>query len=143
SRIPAGGSVTISFDTIPKDISLRLNGRRTIDGKEATTRWDPADRGSIDRLLELMMFYKAANGKSYTSLTHRFQPLLDQSNLLQTDRAILLGRLAAPWASVQVALTSSENGDSVHRGHSALEVQQDMDRVWCRIAIPVQPAPKK
>lgn len=148
SRIPAGGTVSISFDTIPKDISLRLNGRHTGDTKESTTRWDPADRSAIDRLLELMMFYKAANGKSYTSLTHRFQPLLDQSNLLQTDRAILLGRLDAPWARVQVALSGSENGGSKNNGSERsgqppLEVQQNMDRVWCRIAIPVQPAPKK
>src|SRR5690606_221564 len=141
--IPAGGSVNISFDTIPKDISLRLNGRRTIDTKQSTTRWDPADRGSIARWLELMMFYKAANSKSYTSLTHRFQPLLDQSNLLQTDRAILLGRLDAPWARVQVALSGSETSGSKRSGEPPLEVQQDMDRVWCRIAIPVQPAPKK
>lgn len=143
SRIPAGGSVNISFDTIPKDISLRLNGRRTVDSKESTTRWDPADRSSIDRLLELMMFYKAANGKSYTSLTHRFEPLLDQSNLLQTDRAILLGRLDAPWAAVRVALSGTERSRSVGSGAPPLDVQQDMDRVWCRIAIPVRPAPKK
>ena len=143
SRIPAGGTVNISFDTIPKDISLRLNGRRTIDGKESTTRWDPADRGSIDRLLELMMFYKAANGKSYTSLSHRFQPLLDQSNLLQTDRAVLLGRLDAPWATVQVALSGSRKTGTAGSRTPPLEVQQKMDRVWCRIAIPVQPAPRK
>ena len=67
----------------------------------------------------------------------RFQPLVDQSNLLQTDRAILLGRLEKPWAAVQVAL-SGESSES-----AALEVQQYMDRVWCRIAIPVEPAPKK
>ena len=148
SRIPSGGSVSIAFDTIPKDISLRLNGRRTVDSKESTTRWDPADRGSIDRLLELMMFYKAANGKAYTSLTHRFQPLLDQTNLLQTDRAILLGRLDRPWAAVRVAPSgtegsSAEGSNSADSGGPSLEVQQDMDRVWCRIAIPVQPAPKK
>ena len=137
SRIPAGESVRISYDTIPKDISRRLNGRRTVDGNETTTKWDPADRGSIDRLLELMMFYKSANGKTYTSLSHRFQPQVDQSNLLQTDRAILLGRLEQPWAAVQVALSDATPESQ------PLEVQQDMDRVWCRIAIPVEPTPKK
>ena len=137
SRIPAGESVRISYDTIPKDISRRLNGRRTVDGNETTTRWDPADRGSIDRLLELMMFYKSANGRTYTSLAHRFQPHVDQSNLLQTDRAILLGRLEQPWAAVQVGL-SDETPET-----QTLEVQQDMDRVWCRIAIPVEPSPKR
>lgn len=137
SRIPAGESVRISYDTIPKDISRRLNGRRTVDGNETTTKWDPADRGSIDRLLELMMFYKLASGKTYTSLAHRFQPQVDQSNLLQTDRAILLGRLERPWAAVQVALSDAASESQ------PLEVQQDMDRVWCRIAIPVEPTPKK
>lgn len=137
SRIPAGESVRISYDTIPKDISRRLNGRRTVDGHETTTKWDPADRSSIDRLLELMMFYKSANGKTYTSLTNRFQPQVDQSNLLQTDRAILLGRLEQPWAAVQVALSDATPESQ------PLEAQQDMDRVWCRIVIPVEPTPKK
>ncbi|MEO8271797.1 MAG: hypothetical protein ABI557_18885, partial [Aureliella sp.] len=137
SRIPAGESVSISYDTIPKDISRRLNGRRTVDGNESTTKWDPADRGSIDRLLELMMFYKSANGKTYTSLAHRFQPQMDQSNLLQSDRAILLGRLEQPWASVEVGLSDKAPETQ------PLEVQQDMDRVWCRIVIPVEPSPKK
>ncbi|MCC7334974.1 MAG: hypothetical protein IT422_07755 [Pirellulaceae bacterium] len=137
SRIPAGESVRISYDTIPKDISRRLNGRRTVDGNETTTKWDPADRESIDRLLELMMFYKSASGKTYTSLAHRFQPQVDQSNLLQTDRAILLGRLERPWAAVQVALSDATPESQ------PLEVQQDMDRVWCRIVIPVEPTSKK
>lgn len=132
SRIAAGQSVVISFDTIPKDISRRLNGRHTVDGNESTVKWDPSDRGSIDRLLELMMFYKSASGQSYTTLAHRFQPQMDYSNLLQTDRAILLGRLEQPWGQVAVSHHDESNAAQ------DLEVKQDLDRVWCRIAIPVQ-----
>lgn len=128
SRIPANGSTTIAFDTIPKDLSRRLNRRRNMRGQDAVTKWDPADRESLDRLLELMMFYKVASGKSYTSLKHRYQPLLDQSNLLATDRAILVGRIETPPVSIQVKTSDG----------SAVDIQQDIDRVWCRIVIPVQ-----
>ncbi len=136
SRIPAGATATISFDTIPKDITRRLNGRHTVDGNETTIKWDPSNRDSIDRLLELMLFYKSASGQSYTGLAHRFQPQIDQSNLLQTDRAILLGRLEQPWGRVQVT-----NAEIATAG--AQEVKQDLDRVWCRIAIPVKQSSKK
>lgn len=140
SRIPAGQSTQISFDTIPKDIVRRLNGRHTVNkskGNESNVKWDPADRGSIDRLLELMMFYKSAAGQAYTGLTHRYQSQLDQSNLLQTDRAILVGRLEQPWGRLQVSEVAG--GDQ----QEPVEVQQNLDRVWCRIAIPVQQNTKK
>lgn len=127
SRIPSGSSYSISFETIPKDSSRRLNGRQTVDGTDAITRWSPADRNSLDRLLELMMFHKAASGESYTSLSHRYQPRIDQSNLLNTDKAILIGWLDEPWAVIE-----AEPADG-----SGIEIQQSQNRTWCRIAIPV------
>lgn len=130
SRIPAGTAVTISSETIPKDIARKLNERREVDEKVSGTKWDPADRNSIDRLLELMMFHKAATGSNYTSLKHRFQPLIDHSNLLETDYAILICRLEKPFVSLQV---SQPDGNS-------LEAEQLMDRVWCRLLIPVEKA---
>ncbi|MCA9132125.1 MAG: hypothetical protein KDA45_03190 [Planctomycetales bacterium] len=130
SRIPAGQSAAISFDTIPKDLSRRLNGRRTIDGKENIPKWDPENRHAIDRLLELMMFYQAAAGRTYTSLTHRYQPQVDHSNLLDLDRAILVGRVEQPWAKIVVSASEAEA--------APLEARQDLERVWCRIAIPVR-----
>jgi hypothetical protein len=56
---------------------------------------------------------------------------------LQTDRAILLGRLEQPLGQVRVA-NAAEGGDS-----AALEVKQGLDRVLCRIAIPVKQNSKK
>lgn len=133
SRIPPGGAIQISFDTIPKDIARRLNGRRTIEGDELNTRWDPADRDSIDRVLEMMMFHRAATGSNYTSLAHRYQPMVDHSNLLDTDLAILVGRIDTPPVSIQV-----ETADG-----SSPETTQEADRVWCRIIIPVSKTPSE
>lgn len=127
SRIPPGSRVTITSDTIPKDITRKLNERKAIKEKVSTTKWDPSSRDSIDRLLELMMFHKAASGRNYTSLYHRYQPLIDHSNLLKTDQAILIGRLDSPRVSMSVSDPSDES----------LSVEQKMDRVWLRLTIPV------
>lgn len=127
SRIPAGSSVSIARDTIPKDLSRRLNRKTVMDDELTVAKWDPADRTSVDRLLELMMFHKAASGQNYTSLTHRYQPQMDFSNLLETDQAILIGRFERAPISIQVSTDST--GD--------LAVKQDMDRAWVRVMIPV------
>ncbi|GAB5403435.1 MAG: hypothetical protein Aurels2KO_16660 [Aureliella sp.] len=131
SQIPAGGRFTIAYDTIPQDINRRLNRRRIVDDADMITPWDPADRNSLDRLLEIMMFYKAAKGSSYTSLAHRFHPQLDHSNLVDFDYAVLIGRVENAWAKVKVETSS---GNEV--------ASQDVDRTWCRLLIPVKPARK-
>ncbi len=132
SRIPARQAVTISQDTVPRDLARRLNGRQALGQDDATTRWDPADRGSLDRLLELMMFHKAAAGQTYTSLMHRYQPQVDHSNLLETDHAILVGRIDEPPVTIRVT-ASEANGAGAQP-----QVRDDVSRTWCRITIPVQ-----
>ncbi len=132
SRIPAGGRFTIAYDTIPQDINRRLNRRRIVDDADMITPWEPADRNSLDRLLEIMMFYKAAKGASYTSLAHRFHPHLDHSNLVEFDYAVLIGRVEKAWAKVNVETGSRDE----------TAASQDIDRTWCRLIIPVEPARK-
>jgi hypothetical protein len=83
-------------------------------------------------LLELMMFHEAATGSNYTSLEHRFQPTIDHSNLLSTDHAILVARLDQPAISLSVS-------DSDGR---PLPAEQLVDRVWCRLLLPVGPPDK-
>lgn len=130
SRIPPGGKFTISYDTIPQDINRRLNRRRIVEDADMITPWDPADRNSLDRLMELMMFYKAAKGPSYMSLAHRFHPQLDHSNLMSSEFAVLIGRVDEPWGKIQVELSEGETS----------AIQQDVDRTWCRLLIPVKPS---
>lgn len=127
SRIPAGGRFVIASDMIPKDIARKLNDRKTVAENTSSTRWDPASRSNLDRLLEVMMFYRASTGKNYLGLDHRYQPHMDYSNLLETDTAILVCRLDEPILKLSV-VTDEE---------SAPEIVQDVDRVWCRITIPI------
>ncbi|MFN3191510.1 MAG: hypothetical protein ACE361_13460 [Aureliella sp.] len=127
SRIPAGDRVVIASDTIPKGIARKLNERTLVQDKVASTKWNPADRESVDRLLELMMFHKAASGRNYTSLYHRYQPHVDHSNLLSTETAFLVCRLDVPLAKIKVAGVEEDS----------LDVEQKLDRTWCRIAIPI------
>jgi len=132
SRIPPGQSIRVSFETIPKDLPRRLNGRRVVQGSEQITPWNPADRNTVPRLLEMFMFYKAASGPTYTTLMHRYQPQLDFSNLLMLNRAILVGRIEEPMASVQVG------------GHpSTPTAVQDMNQIWVRLVFPVEPSQGK
>ena len=132
SRIAPGQSIRVSFETIPKDLPRRLNGRRVVQGSEQITPWNPADRNSIPRLLEMLMFYKAASGPTYTTLMHRYQPQLDFSNLLMLNRAILVGRIEEPLASIQVG------GDP-----STPSAVQDMNQTWVRLVFPVEASPSK
>jgi hypothetical protein len=59
-----------------------------------TDQTTPYDRAGLDRsrILELMMFYRAAGGLQYVGLLNRYQHFLDLSgHLLGLDRAILIG----------------------------------------------------
>ena len=74
-----------------RDLTTLLTGRRFIF-EEGTQRATPYDRGSVDvqYILRAMMFFKAAGGHRYTGLVHRHQGFVDLSDLLKTDRAILV-----------------------------------------------------
>ena len=127
SRVLPGQSIRVSFETIPKDLQRRLNGRRVVEGSEQITPWNPSERNSVPRLLEMLMFYKAASGPNYTALFHRYQAHLDFSNLLSLDRAILIGRMDQPLVSLNV------DGDA-----STPSATQDMDQTWVRLVFPVE-----
>lgn len=126
SRIRSGEEISITYEMLPKDLMRRLNRRRMINSNDVITRWNPDDRESIDRLLEIMMFYKASGGMDYSRLQHRFQPRIDISNLLSIDHAVLFGQLAKPLASVKI-----ENVD-------ASQVRQETNTTWCRVILPVR-----
>ncbi len=139
SRIAPGERLPVSADTIPKTLVRRLNRQRNIDGSVSATRWDPAELNELDRLLELMMFYRAASGSNYTSLDHRYEPLIDQSSLLDTDLAVLVGRLEHAPVSLQV-MEASE--DRASQPKLLAESGTGIQRVWVRITLPVARPPK-
>jgi hypothetical protein len=130
SRIPAKGIATVSYEAIPKDITRKLNRRRIIEDSDVVTPWDPADRENLDRLLEMMMFYKAGSGPAYTSLRHRYHNALDQSNLMNTNVAVLIGRVEKSFA--EPVVSSSRD----------VPIEEDVQSVWVRVIIPVKPSEK-
>jgi hypothetical protein len=88
----------------------------------------PYDRAGLDRgrVLEIMMFYRAAGGRRYTGLLNRYLHTIDLSDQLTLGRAILIGK--GPPAAVLKA-----NGNEVPTATSE-------DFTWYRFVIPVQKA---
>ena len=125
SRLRPGEEIAITYEMVPKDLMRRLNKRQVVDSKDVLANWSPDDRESLDRLMEIMMFYKASGGADYTKLKHRFQPRMDVSNVLALDQAVLVGQLSEPMGHVTFADKPSEN------------VEQETSSTWCRVLLPV------
>lgn len=95
SRIRPGERVAIST-SVPKDIARRLQRRAFVAGEEQGVEWDSADTKSVERLAELLSFHRSAGGPSYTGLFHRYLSVLESSDLLKLDRAVLFAQIAEP-----------------------------------------------
>jgi hypothetical protein len=117
-----GGTFSFSGAT-PRNLQWHLNRRRVVDTKDVGTPWDHSSF-DVPRMMEVMMFYRAAGGEAYTGLTHRYTAQLDLSDHLRGGRAILVGRAATPAARLL-------------RGGQSLK--ENYDRKWTiyRIVFPV------
>ncbi|MCY2993333.1 MAG: hypothetical protein NTY19_36465 [Planctomycetota bacterium] len=114
----------MSFDDRkPRNLQWRLARRKVVETKDISTPWD---RSSLDvpRILEVLMFYKAAGGESYTELTNRYQPYLDLSDQLRTGRAMILGRGPGPASDLQ-------------RDGQSLRADVDRQFTYYRVLLPV------
>jgi hypothetical protein len=100
----------VSFDAVsPRNLEWYLTRRRVVETKDVGTPWD-AMGADVPRIMEVLMFYRAAGGSTYTGLTHRYQPQLDLSDHLRAGRAILVGRGSAPasrWLRDGQSLTAN------------------------------------
>jgi hypothetical protein len=75
----------------------------------------------------MLMFHRAAGGRSFTSLDHRFLGSLDLSDHLKMDQAIVVGRLEKPIWQL-----------SLHESQKELPLQEGQQQTWARILVPVQ-----
>jgi hypothetical protein len=107
-------------DMRERSLTMHLT-RRTLEN--VTIPWDLAGT-DVPRILEMMMFHRAAGGPSYTSLTHQHQGFTDLSGHLDLGLAILTG-----W-------TSEPAGQLVRNDNS---LSADYDRQWTfyRFVLPV------
>jgi hypothetical protein len=101
-----------------------LNRRRVVEGRETATRYDPTSL-DIDRTLEMILFYEAAGGESYTKLKNDVHGRLDMSNQLRFGRAILVCRTKA---------RTTQTSSSIEANHE--QVALDATTVY-RFVLPV------
>jgi hypothetical protein len=123
--IGAGQSVTVD----PRDslnLEYRLTERTVQNSKDMSTPWDQATT-DIPRILRMMMFHEAARGRSYTGLTHRYQPYIDLTEQVRMGRAVLAGRCPQPFTRLM-------SGDQ-----PATAPAYEQTSTWCRIVFPVRP----
>ncbi len=116
----------------PLDLRWRLIRRSVVGAEEIGTTWQHDNLGDINRILEILMFYGAAGGRTYTGLSHSYQGFVDLSRPLHGGRAILVGRCEQPASRLRLTRTAA--ADSKELG------ARDARRHWTyyRILIPVR-----
>lgn len=123
-----GETWTLSELDSPMNLEWRLKRRRTTaDNRDETETWDPT-HASYERLVEILMFHRAAGGRSYSAdLGHNYYPQLDLSDRLEYPVAMLIGRIDSP--ALFVAAEPDAFADPDRRTET-----------WVRIVLPVAPA---
>lgn len=90
----------------------------------SSTPYDSAATNDVPRLLDVVMFYDLAGGRSYANLAHRYQTFVDLSSTVRNGRAILVGRCETSTSSLS-------------RDGTSLEANYDQRWAFVRVVIPV------
>jgi hypothetical protein len=89
--LPVDGTVDIDRSSKFKTIAGMLTRNRVDkDFKGRSQAWNRKNL-NVNRIMEIMMFHKAAGGTKYTTLLDRFQNEMDFSDHLRQGRAVLFG----------------------------------------------------
>jgi hypothetical protein len=116
------------------NLEWRLTQRRLEQSKDVSTPWEQ-DSTDVPRIVQMLMFHQAARGRSYTGLSHRYQPQLDFSELARLGQAILLGRAAEPVAEIAGAGDATGGDGTPTRGAGA---PVPTTWTWYRILLPIK-----
>jgi len=124
ARLPAKGTARIVPGQSAQNTEKVLKRRRVQESTDGGELWDRQST-DIERIMEVTMFHSAAGGRSYTSLSNRFQSYVDLSSHVSGDRAVLVGKVERPPNKIQV------NGQTV-------DSEQAQSWSYVRIIYPVQ-----
>ncbi|MBA2115859.1 hypothetical protein [Bremerella alba] len=124
AKLPANGTARIVPGQSAQNTEKVLKRRRVQESTDGGELWDRQST-DIERIMEVTMFHNAAGGRSYTSLSNRFQSYVDLSSHVEGDRAVLVGKVKNPPSKIQV------NGQSVDDAHA-------QSWSYVRIIYPVQ-----
>ena len=126
-----GEAFDVETNTKNRTLSSILNRkyRSSNDDKFLTsaTRWEVSEK-EVSRIAEVLMFYDAAGGKSYTGLSHNYQSFVDMSDSLMLGQAVLVGEIQTRASS----LSFSESGEKVD------DLEYDQVTTFVRIVLPVE-----
>lgn len=85
-----------------KHLEYFLTRRNVLKEREVAMPWNQEEI-AIPRIMEVMMFHAALQGRNYTVLSHRYQGELDLSPLIRQGYAVLVGRSETPLVELQAA----------------------------------------
>lgn len=124
AKLPANGSARIVPGQSAQNTEKVLKRRRVQESTDGGELWDRQST-DVQRIMEVTMFHSAAGGRSYSSLTNRFQSYVDLSSHIAGDRAVLVGKVKTAPSKVQV---------------DGQPVEEDQVQSWSyvRIIYPVQ-----
>jgi hypothetical protein len=83
-----------------KNLEYIFTRRSVLNDKEISSSWNQEET-EIPRIMEIMMFHRAVQGRNYTVLSHRYHDDLDLSHLLHQGYAVLVGRSEAPLVELK------------------------------------------
>jgi hypothetical protein len=124
-----GETIDIVTETREKYARSHYNRKVSKEDKSSSTPWDPTDT-RLNRIAEMMLFYRAAGGQGYTGLTHDYQASVDMSHLPNLNRAILVGEFAGHVTDILI------NGQAPSADNC------DHQLTILRVSLPVQQAQK-
>jgi hypothetical protein len=136
-----GQTVPIGPMARRRELETFLTGRKLDSGQPVDKhRLDTTplyDQGSVDPayILRAMMFFDAGGGRRWTGLAHQHQRFVDLSGLLKTNRAILVGRVAADGDAAPGPRGAMLLGDG-----RPLASPGDLHVTVYRFVIPIKPA---
>jgi hypothetical protein len=126
TRFRSGETMTLTQNSLPKDVVRKLQRRQSVGAEERSVPWDPGSNDNLDRLVEMIAFHQSAGGSNYTGLYNRYLGELDASDVMRYDYAVLLARVDEPALAW-----------SVHRDSIPVPSIEGNRRTYLRLFIPV------
>ena len=97
--VEPSSQVRIGRETEPRSLKSHLIGRTVQEDSHTIAPWQQTSF-DVPRIMEMMMFQRAAGGRNYTGLLHRHHRSLDFTDQLAGGRAVLVGRIQDPATSL-------------------------------------------
>ncbi|MDR0327652.1 MAG: hypothetical protein LBI05_05075 [Planctomycetaceae bacterium] len=121
-----GQTITVTKTTPRRDLRDLLLPPQTLENEtlRRLAMYNPQST-DLEYIVRVMSLYRALGGYASTGLHHAFQPSLDMSDLLSTDRVLLLGIVSLPeWTQSEIQYRITE----IYRQSSPITITESSPR---------------